>query len=264
MLRGRDFTDVDGTPGHDAVIVNQRFVERYFPHANAIGARIRLAAEGTPLTQAPWHTIVGVSPTIRQSMASLGRPVVYVPLRSHSSSSAAIMVGALSEPTSAAALLRREVASLDADVTLFNVRPLNELLDDTRLQPRLIGTLLGAFAGIALLLSTVGLYSVTAYAVVQRTHEIGVRMALGARPHQVVWLFVRRGLVPLGIGLAIGLAGAFAAGQVLRGLLIQTSATDPVTLLSIVTLLMSAAIAACFFPARRAARLNPLAVLRNE
>jgi putative ABC transport system permease protein len=120
------------------------------------------------------------------------------------------------------------------------------------------------FAGIALLLSAVGLYSVTAYAVLQRTHEIGVRMALGAQSRQVVWLFVRRGMVPLGIGLTLGLAGAFAAGQILRGLLIQTSATDAVTLFFLVSLLVVVAIAACFFPARSAARLPPLAVLRNE
>ena len=141
---------------------------------------------------------------------------------------------------------------------------MTELLADSRLQPRLIGTLLGVFAGIALLLSAVGLYSVTAYAVLQRTHEIGVRIALGARSSQVVWLFVRRSMVPLGIGLAVGLGGAFAAGQVLRGLLIQTSATDPVTLLFIVTLLLAVAVVACFLPARKAARLDPLEVLRYE
>jgi putative ABC transport system permease protein len=264
VLRGRAFTEVDGRAGHGTAIVNQSFVERYFANGVGIGERIRLAAEGTELTQAPWLTVVGVSPTVRQSMASAARPVVYVPLRSYSNPRASIIVGGQSEPASATPVLRREVASIDPDVTLFNVRPLSDLLADSRLQPRLIGTLLGLFAGIALLLSTVGMYSVTAYAVLQRTHEIGVRMALGARSHQVVWLFVRRGLVPLGIGLAIGLAGAFAAGQVLRGLLIQTSATDLVTLLFVVTLLISAAVAACFFPARRAARLNPLAVLRYD
>jgi predicted permease len=264
VLRGRAFSDVDATSGHDAIIVNQSFVERYLSDGSGLGARIRLAAEGTALEQAPWFTVVGVSPTIRQRVASGARPVVYLPLRSHSIANAAIIAGGLSEPASVTPLLRREVALLDADVTLVNVRPLTELLDDSRLQPRLIGTMLGVFAGIALLLSTVGLYSVTAYAVVQRTHEIGVRMALGAQSRQVVWLFVRRGMVPLGIGLTIGLAGAFAAGQILRGLLIQTSATDPVTLIFVVSLLVVVAVAACFFPARRAARLNPLSVLRYD
>jgi putative ABC transport system permease protein len=264
VLRGRPFTSVDGSQGHETAIVNQRFAEIHFPDADPVGQRVRLAAEGTPLTATPWLTIVGLSPTIRQSIASVARPVVYVPLRSHATANAAIIVGGLSEPASVTPLLRREVALLDANVTLFNVRPLSELLADTRLQPRLLGTVLGLFAAIALLLSAVGLYSVTAYAVVQRTHEIGVRMALGAQSRQVVWLFVRRALVPLGIGLTIGLAGAFAAGQILRGLLIQTSSTDPVTLVLVVSLLVVVAVAACFFPARRAARLSPLVVLRYE
>lgn len=264
VLRGRVFANPDGTPGHEAAIVNQRFAESYFSNENALGQRIRLTDESTDPASAPWFTIVGVSPTIRQSIASAARPVVYVPLRSYASPSAALIVGGLSEPVMVTPLLRKEVASLDADVTLFNVRPLDDLRDDSRLQHRLIGTLLGVFAGTALLLSMVGLYAVTAYAVQQRTHEIGVRMALGARSQQVVWLFVRRGLTPLGIGLVIGLGGAFAVGRLLQGLLIQTSSTDPVTLVFIVSLLVIVAVAACYFPARRAARLDPLVVLRYE
>lgn len=264
LLGGRAFTNVDGTPGYEAAIVNQRFAESYYPNENAVGRRIRLTDEGTDPASAPWLTIVGVSPTVRQSIASAGRPVVYVPLRSYSSSRAALIVGGLSEPAAVTPLLRKEVASLDADVTLFNVRPLEELLADSRLQPRLIGTVLGLFAGIALLLSIVGLYAVTAYAVLRRTHEVGVRMALGARPRHVVWLFVGREMVPLGIGLMIGLTGAFAVGRLLQGLLIQTSSTDPITLVFIVVLLVVVAVSACFFPARRAARLDPMVALRHE
>jgi len=263
-LRGRHFTSLDGTSGHQTAVVNQRFAETSYPNGHAVGQLIRLTDAKTDPASAPWLTIVGVSPTIRQSMASVARPVVYLPLGSHSSSHAAIIVGDLSDTAGVVPLLRREVASVDPDVTLFNIRPLQDLLDDTRLQPRLLGTLLAVFAGIALLLSVVGVYAVTAYAVQQRTHEIGVRLALGALPREVVWLFVRRGMLPLGIGLVIGLAGAFGVGRLLQGLLIQTSSTDPVTLVSIVVLLVLVAMAACFVPARRAARLDPLAVLRCE
>ena len=266
VLRGRYFTSLDGTAGHQTAVVNQRFAEVHYANENPVGQVIRLtdATKTDATAAAPWLTIVGVSPTIRQSMASVARPVVYLPLESYSSSRASIIVGNVSHIAGVASLLRREVASVDPDVTLFNVRPLNELLDDTRLQPRLIGTVLAAFAGIALLLSVVGLYAVTAYAVQQRTHEIGVRMALGAQSREVVWLFVRRGMVPLGIGLIIGLAGAFAVGKLLQGLLIQTSSTDPITLLFILVLLVFVSVAGCLLPARRAARLDPLTVLRYE
>ena len=138
------------------------------------------------------------------------------------------------------------------------------MLDDSRLQPRLIGTVIAVIASIALLLSVVGLYAFTAYAVQQRTHEIGVRMALGAQPSQVVRLFVIRGLLPLGIGLLIGLVGAFAVGRLLQGLLIHTSPTDPVTLVFITLLLVVVSLAACILPARKAANLDPLTVLRYD
>ncbi len=264
LLRGRYFSSSDGTPAHHTAVVNQRFVELFYPNEEPVGRVIRLTEEETDPAAAPWLTIVGVSPTIRQSIATGTRPVVYLPLGSHTGTRASIIVGHVSDTTGVASLLRREVALADPDVTLFNVRPLADLRNDSRLQPRLIGTVIGVFAGIALLLSMVGLYAFTAYAVQQRTHEIGVRMALGAKPSEVVRLFVRRGMLPLGIGLAIGLAGAFAVGQVLRGVLIQTSATDAVTLAFIVMLVVVVSVAACFLPARRAAKLDPLVVLRYE
>jgi putative ABC transport system permease protein len=120
------------------------------------------------------------------------------------------------------------------------------------------------FAVIALVLSAVGLYAVTAYSVTQRTQEIGVRMALGAQPQQVWWLIIRRGLMQLGVGLVIGLAGAVGVGKLLQSTLVQTSATDPVTLGSIVAVLTAVALAACFWPARGATRLDPVIALRYE
>ncbi len=264
VLRGRYFSSIDGTPGHQAAVVNQRFVELFYPNEDPVGRVIRLIDDKTDPAAAPWLTIVGVSPTIRQSIASGTRPVVYLPLGSHANSRASIIVGHLSDTTGITSLLRREVASVDPGATLLNVRPLADLLDDSRLQPRLLGTLIAVFASIALLLSVVGLYAFTAYAVQQRTHEIGVRMALGAQSGEVVWLFVRRGMLPLGTGLIIGLVGAFAVGKLLQGLLIQTSSTDPVTLVFIVLLLVVVSVAACVLPARKAAKLDPLAILRYE
>jgi predicted permease len=261
VLRGRYFTPLDGSPGQQTAIVNQRFVDLYFPAADPIGERIRLTEPKVDEATAPWLTIVGVAPTIRQNIASAARPAVYIPLVSYRGSNAAILVSGAATTTS---LLRAEVASLDPDVTLFNSRPLRDLRNDSRLQHRLMASLLAVLAGIALLLAVVGVYAATAYAVRQRLHEVGVRMALGAQAWQVVWLFVRRGLTLLAIGLPIGLAGAVAVGAVLRGLLINTRPTDALTLVLITGLVALVTVAACLFPARRAVRRDPLRVLRSE
>ena len=129
---------------------------------------------------------------------------------------------------------------------------------------RVFGGMLTVFASIALALAAVGLYAVTAYAVVQRTHEIGVRMALGAQAGAVVWLFVKASLLPLGIGLGMGLAGALGVGRLLQSFLIQTSPTDAMTLVGIAVVLTAVSAAACVFPARRATRLDPVTALRYE
>lgn len=139
-----------------------------------------------------------------------------------------------------------------------------ENLAQQRWQPTVFGSMFAFFAFIALLLSAVGLYAVTAYSVSQRTQEIGVRMALGAQPSQVLWLFQRRALVHLAIGLVIGLAGAVGVGTLLRSLLVRTEATDPATLASISVLLVAVALAATFWPARRATRLDPVVALRYK
>jgi predicted permease len=264
VIHGRGFAALDGAPGHEAAIVNEWFANRYFPEGGALGRRIRLTAVTPDAEPSAWITIVGVAPTVRQAIAAGTGPVVYLPIRTYAGDDAALMAGRADSPVTLVPPLRRAVASFDDRITLHNVTALSELRDNSRLQHRLIGTVLAAFAAVALLLSTVGLYGVTAYSVLQRRHEIGVRVAIGARPAQVVWLFVRRSMLPLAIGGVIGLAGAFAAGRLLQAGLIQTSPTDGVTLAAIVLLLLGAGLTASFVPSRRAARLDPLVVLRTE
>jgi putative ABC transport system permease protein len=264
LLRGRTLIDTDGVPGHEAVIVNQRFVTMFFPNDDPLDRRIRLSALNGPAT-APlaWATIVGISPTIRQQYLQDLDPVVYVPDRADTPG-ITLLVRGQSAPGAMAPAIRAAVYALDPDIAVNAIRPLEELMTQSRWGHRVFGGMLTVFACIALALAAVGQYAVTAYAVVQRTQEIGVRMALGAQAGAVVWLFLKRTMLPLGIGLGLGLAGALGVGRLLHSYLIQTSPTDPLTLAGIAVLLTAVSSAACFFPARRAARLDPVAALRFQ
>src|SRR6185295_11577098 len=161
-------------------------------------------------------------------------------------------------------ILREAMTAVDPDQALSTPRTMDEALAQQRWLLRVFTTVFAVFAFIALVLAAVGLYAVTAYAVTQRTRDIGVHMVLGAQPGQVIWLFLKRSLVQLTIGLTLGLAAALAIGRVLRSFLVQTSTHDPMTLISIVVLLAAVAIAACVGPAQRATRLDPLTALRDE
>jgi putative ABC transport system permease protein len=275
LLRGRTFSETDDLPGHESVIVNQRFVMMFFPNEDPIGRRIRLTTTAQdvrreaptlsgPVSVPPaWATIVGISPTVRQQYFRDIDPVVYVPDRADAAGITLIVRGR-SAPGGITPLIRAGVYRLDPDVALGAIRPLEESMTQSRWGHRVFGGMLTVFAFIALALAAVGLYAVTAYSVVQRTQEIGVRMALGAQAAAVVWFFMRRSLLSLGIGLGIGIAGALGLGRLLQSFLIQTSPTDPMTLVGIAVLLTAVSAAAGFFPARRATRLDPVAALRHE
>ena len=292
LQRGRSFTDRDGTPGNDSVIVNRRFANLFLaddgpparqpsPDGSAgratnpeevraverrglLGRRIRLTPAGEAGEPGPWLTIVGVSPTVRQSMAEAPGPVAYLPYRAEALPFAELLVRSELGPDAAARAVGQIVRELDPEVPVGRIWTLDGVLGQTLFIPRMIGSLLGAFAWVALVLSAVGLYGITAYAVTQRTQEIGVRMALGAQAGQVRWMVLRRGLAQLGAGFGLGLWGALTVGRLFEAWLVDTPPTDPVTQLAVAVLLGSVSVAACVWPARRAARLDPVAALRHE
>ena len=269
LARGRTFDRLDGTDGHESAIVNQRFVAMHFGGEDPLGRRITLTDPNSQnvQTSAPVRaTIVGVAPSVRQRNTSEADPdpVVYLPYRADPQRGLMLMVRTASNPAGVAPLVREEMRAIEPDLPVFNIRTMDEQMAQQRWPFRVFGTMFAIFAAIALVLSAVGLYAVTAYSVTQRTAEIGVRMALGARPDHVMWLVLRQSLVQLGIGLPIGIGGAFGVGRVLQSLLVQTSARDPVTIASIAVLMAAVSIAACLWPARRAMSLDPVSALRCE
>ena len=268
ILRGRGFTDSDQTPGRGAVIVNQRFADMYFKGEDPVGRQISVTEEGQNGIDLRAQTVIGVSTIVRQRDIENIEPdpVVYVPYFTgpNMGRTVAVIVRTSGETAAAVPLIRQAVLELDADIPVFNVRTMDELLAQRRWQYRVFGGMFAVFAAIALLLAAVGLYAVMAYSVTQRTQEIGVRMVLGAPPGEVVWLFLRRAFVLVGIGLTIGMSGAFGVGRLLQSILVQSTGRDVPVLVSISLLMIVVAVTACVWPARRATRLNPVAALRYE
>ncbi|HKE84168.1 MAG TPA: ABC transporter permease [Vicinamibacterales bacterium] len=269
-VQGRVLTDADQEPGHPSVVVNQRLVAMYFKNESAIGRQIRLTDDSPAGGQAPWLTVVGVVPNVRQRNNNQEREpdaVAYIPHVLNTTMARAAMVIARARTANTAQAtqsLREAMRLIDPDLALYNPRTMDEILAQSRFFLRLSSVMFGTFAVIGLVLAAVGLYAVTAYSVTQYTRDIGVRMVLGAKSGQVIWLFLRRAFVQLGIGLVIGLAGAFGVGRLLQSFLVQMSTRDPVTIIAITTLLIVVALMACLWPARYATRLDPLAALRHE
>jgi predicted permease len=271
LRRGRLFNETDGTPGRESVIINEKLAAQLFANEDPIGRRIRFvqgqAGPGQPPLPVPvWRTIVGISPTIRHSSPQDAEPpaVMYVSHRQNPPSGAQILVRTRLDAGAVMNAVRAEVGAVDPDQPIFTAQTVNQMLEQQMWPYRVFGTLFATFAVIALVMSAVGLYAVMAYSVTQRTTEIGVRMALGAEARQVSWLILKRGLWQMGLGLTLGLAGAFGLSRVLRTLLVQVTPTDPVTFSTITAILMVVTIAACLIPARRATRVDPLVALRAE
>ena len=262
LLSGREFNDADGASGVPVAIVNQLLAAQFWPGEDPLGKRLRFFNRDAP---GPWLTVVGVVSNVIQNDENRQRfdPLVYLPYRQDPGAGAWVLVRTRVRPESLANAFRSEVQALDSALPLYGPMPIAERMERFW-DSRFYGSMFLIFATIALLLASIGLYTVIAHSVSQRTQEIGVRIAIGATTRDIVRMVVRQGMIPLGIGLAIGLTASLAVNQLLRSMLVQVSPSDPVTLLVASGVLISAALLGCLIPARRAIRIDPVDALRHE
>jgi putative ABC transport system permease protein len=241
-------------------VINEAMARRLWPNADPIGQRIKETSN-----ERAWREIVGIVGSVRhRARGEEPRPEMFVPWSQSPAPRLNLAVRTQAEPASFGAALRRAVTAADAELPIFELRTMEERLYDSVAQPRFRTTLLGVFAALALAMAVVGLYAVLANAVAQRQREIGVRMALGAQQRDVLSLVVGQGMWLTLLGVGIGLTAALALSRVLRTLLFEVSPTDPMTFAAIPLILVSAALLACWLPAKRAAKVDPMVALRYE
>jgi putative ABC transport system permease protein len=264
VMSGRNFSEQDTEQSSDSIIINQAMRERFFPEENPIGKQIQLAAERTR-----WREIVGVVGDAKLSaLDAVTQPAIYVPFSQNTWPNALrngyLVVRTGVEPESIVSAIRSELNSIDRDMPLSQVRTMDEIISNSLSQRRFNTSLLVVFAALAGALACLGIYGVMSFNVTQRTHEIGVRMALGAQKLDVLGMILGQGARITATGIAIGITGAFALTRVLSSLLFGISATDVATFVSISLLLAIVAIVACWIPARRATRVDPMVALRQD
>ena len=263
LAAGRTFTDHDHADATLVTIVNETFARDAWPGQDPLGRRIRF---GGQQSRAPWLTVIGVVQDLRRSddVRRVVRPEVYMCTLQNPPRSQLLLVRTATDPDVIVASVRREVQAINPQLPLFGVGTLEGQISETLATPRFRAVLLAGFAVIALLLATIGIYGVTAHAVGQRTHEVGIRMALGAGRRDVLALIVVQHLRPALVGAAIGVVGAIVLGQSLRTLVYGVRATDPITFIAMAVVLVSVTVVACWIPALRATRVDLLVALRAE
>ena len=262
-LKGRPIGDEDTADSAKIALINRTMADQLWPNQDPLGKRIRFP--GSEKNPQPWRTIVGVVGDVAQYALDKKPPMqIYLPHSQFPTSFHSIVVKTEGDPTSMINPVRREILAVDKDQAVFNVTTLEELRGESILIRRFFMLLLLVFAGLALVLAAVGIYGVMSYVASQRTHEIGIRMALGAQASDVLKLLIGSGMFLALIGVVVGLAGAFALTRVMEGVLFGVSATDAMTFVTVSTGLIVVALLACYIPARRATKVDPLVALRYE
>ena len=260
LLRGREFSDADSESGPKVCAISSSLAQQLFPNENALGQRILI---GYPANSA--REIVGIVGDVKDSDLSARQSTqIYVPFVQNPFWAADIAVRVHGNPSALSGALREQIRAIDSALPVAEVRPMAEVIGSSIAQPRFRTTLLSLFGAAALLLAAIGIYCVLAYTVAQQTREIGIRIALGANPGKVLRLVLGRGLRLAGFGTAIGILAALMLTQLLNSLLFGVSATDPVTFAAVAGLLLGVALLACYVPARRAMRVDPMVALRYE
>jgi putative ABC transport system permease protein len=263
ILTGRGFDNRDGPNTANVAVVNQEFVRRFFPHGeNPIGKRILLAV-GTP--DQTVASIVGVSAAIRRfGPGGKSLPQVFLPFVQSPSTDITVLVRTASDRRGVVSALRSQVLAIDKELPLSDVATMDDLLSAETAGQRFEMVAVGLFAALALMLAAVGIYGVISYVISHRTHEIGIRMALGAQRDDVLRMVIRDGMFMAGTGVVAGIAGALALTRLLRSLLFEMTPTDPATYATVIVILVTVALLACYIPARRAMKVDPMEALRYE
>jgi putative ABC transport system permease protein len=266
VRRGRHFTEADAAGALPVAIVNETMAREYWPGEDALGRRFKM---GGPDDDTPWITVVGIAADVRQM--GVDEPVkaeMYVPYAQTTSQQwfapRDLVIRTTGDPTSLTSAVRNEIREVDPNQPVSNVRTMDEVLGEETSSRRVGMVLLTAFAMLALLLASVGIYGLLSYTVVQHTPEIGVRLALGARPRDILVMILRRGMALALAGTAVGLVSALALARLISSLLFGVASADPATFAGVPALLLAVALVACYVPARRAARVDPNVALKYE
>jgi putative ABC transport system permease protein len=262
LIAGRAFTDADTRGASPVAIIDEQLAREYWPNESPLGKRIR---SGLPDSAPNWHTVVGVVGTVQhQRLRAATRKLAYVPSLQNPTGFQTLVVRSHMPLESLIAAVKNVVKEMNPNLPVTYVSTMREVIAESVWQPRLYAILFAVFAAVALTLAAVGIYGVMSYAVSARTNEIGIRMALGAERRHVLKLVVGQGMVLALGGVGFGLAGALLLTRLMKTLLFGVSATDPLTFAGVSLLLFSAALLACYLPARKAAQVDPLVALRRD